>query len=416
MSELVTWWNSPVTASLAAGAMWLLAATCTAALAALVRLGAIQLAGLIAQKPRLLPGGAPRGDRFASLLLLGQFEVSVVLVGFALAAVRAGQMWGASGVASGLVALLGSAAVVVAGVVTARGRRIEVLATAMLVVLRPLVPLAVRLQDDSDETAFTHTDQADEDIDSHEVEAYLDAGQEAGILEREDAEMIASIVDFGDTVVREIMTPRTDIVAIPLDADFTTVERAFTESMFTRIVVFGDSVDRVEGVVHVKDVLRAAVEGAAPPLRTLLRIVPLVPETKPLRDLLREFLANHQQIAVVVDEYGGTSGIVTLEDVLEEIVGEIQDEHQREAPEVSPEGDGVFLVSGSAHVEILDELFDVEIGDEGFDSVAGLVLDCLGHLPRPGERGTWRGLEFEAVEVDRRRLRRVRVRRAEVAT
>ena len=414
MSELVTWWSSPVTATLVAAAMGLLAATNTAALAALVRLGAIQLAGLIAQRPRLLPAGPPRGDGFASLLLLGQFEVSVVLVAFALAVVRAGTLWGASPVSSGLIALLGAGVVVVTGVSAARGRRIEPLATVMLVALRPLLPLAVRIQDGSDEAALTDTDVADGDVDSHEVEAYLDAGQEAGILEREDAEMIASIVDFGDTVVREIMTPRTDIVALPLDADFKTTEHAFTESMFTRIVVYGDSVDRIEGVVHVKDVLRAAVDGAAPPLRTLLRIVPLVPETKPLRDLLREFLASHNQIAVVVDEYGGTSGIVTLEDVLEEIVGEIQDEHQREAPEVASEGDGVFLVAGAAHVEILDELFDVEVGDEGFDSVAGLVLDGLGHLPRPGERATWRGLEFEAVEVDRRRLRRVRVRRAGV--
>ena len=115
---------------------------------------------------------------------------------------------------------------------------------------------------------------------------------------------------------------------------------------------------------------------------------------------------------MLVDEYGGTSGIVTLEDLLEEIVGEIQDEHQRATPEVQPEGEGVYLVQGSTHVETLEHLFGVEVGEVGFDSVAGLVLDRLGHLPRPGERVRWHGLEFEAVEVDRRRLRRVRIRRA----
>jgi CBS domain containing-hemolysin-like protein len=115
---------------------------------------------------------------------------------------------------------------------------------------------------------------------------------------------------------------------------------------------------------------------------------------------------------VVVDEYGGTSGIVTLEDILEEIVGEISDEHQREVPEVQKESEGVYLLDGAAHVEVLEELFGVEVGEVGFDSVAGLVLDRLGHLPRIGERAAWQGLDLEVVELDRRRLRRVRVRRS----
>ena len=132
-----------------------------------------------------------------------------------------------------------------------------------------------------------------------------------------------------------------------------------------------------------------------------------------MADLLREFQATRQQLAVVVDEYGGTSGIVTLEDVLEEIVGEIQDEHQREAPEVEREDGGAYVVVGNAHVDLLEELFGVEVGEDGFDSVAGLVLDRLGHLPRKGEKLTWQGIEMEVLETERRRLRRVRVRRLE---
>ena len=188
------------------------------------------------------------------------------------------------------------------------------------------------------------------------------------------------------------------------------VQKRFAESMFTRLAVYRETLDRIEGVVHVKDVLRAVVAGETPSAGELLRPVLVVPETKPLRELLREFQSLRQQLAVVVDEYGGTSGIVTLEDVLEEIVGEIQDEHQREVPDYEREGPGVFIVSGGAHFEVLEEIFDVEVGEVAFDSVAGLVLDQLGHVPRLGEKALWQGLELEVVEVDRRRLRRVRVR------
>jgi CBS domain containing-hemolysin-like protein len=148
----------------------------------------------------------------------------------------------------------------------------------------------------------------------------------------------------------------------------------------------------------------------------MMHPVLVVPETKLLRELLREFQASRQQLAVLVDEYGGTSGIATLEDVLEEIVGEIQDEHQREQPDIQPDGEGAYLVQGNAHIEQLEELFGVEVGEVGFDSVAGLVLDRLGHLPRPGEKVAWHGLELEAVDVDRRRLRRLRIRRTGAGT
>jgi putative hemolysin len=254
----------------------------------------------------------------------------------------------------------------------------------------------------------TQGDQSD--IDEHEMQAFIGAGEEAGIIEREDVELITSVVELSETVVREIMTPRTDIHALPLSTDFAHVQQRFAESMFTRLVVYRETLDRIEGVVHVKDVLRAAAAGETPTAGELLRPVLVVPETKELRELLREFQSLRQQLAVVVDEYGGTSGIVTLEDVLEEIVGEIQDEHQREGPDYDREGPGVFLVNGGAHVEVLEEIFDVEVGEVAFDSVAGLVLDRLGHVPRLGETAAWQGLVLEVVEVDRRRLRRVRVR------
>jgi CBS domain containing-hemolysin-like protein len=338
------------------------------------------------------------------------FGVGLVWLGFALAVVRAALLSGA-GLRSSLgLSLLAWVAVFALALLVVRGARVEPLAAVALATLGPFTPLlsaVARWEGQAEEAGAD-----DEAVDEHEVQAFIGAGEEAGILEREDAELVASIVDFSDTVAREIMTPRTDVVALPVDADFEAVARRFAESMFTRIPVYRETLDRIEGLLHVKDVLRASQAGTRPGVAELMHPVLVVPETKQLRELLREFQAARQQLAVLVDEYGGTSGIVTLEDVLEEIVGEIQDEHQREQPDVQPDGEGAYLVRGTTHIEELEELFGVEVGEPGFDSVAGLVLDRLGHLPRPGEKVTWRSLELEAVEVDRRRLRRLRVRRA----
>ncbi len=249
-------------------------------------------------------------------------------------------------------------------------------------------------------------------MDEHEVQAFIGAGEEAGILEREDAELVASIVELSDTVAREIMTPRTDMVALPASAGFAEVERLFADSMFTRVPVYRETLDRIEGVVHVKDVLRAVANGAAAAAADLLRPVLVVPETKPLRELLREFQAAHQQMAVVVDEYGGTSGIVTLEDILEEIVGEIQDEHQRETPEVESEDERRLSGGRRRPRRACSRTYSAwRWARWGSTRWRGWCWTGSAHAPRPGERTHWRGLDLEVVDVDRRRLRRVRIRR-----
>ena len=412
MSALAAWWGNPFTAVLIAIAMLVLLAAVIAGFVAVLRLGAIQLGGLLAQRTTLLPGYPRRGDGHASLVVFMLFGVGLVWLGFALAVVRAALLSGAGLRISLGLSLAAWVAVFALALLIVRGPRVEPLAAAALATLGPFTPLltaVARWEGQAEETG------ADEAVDEHEVQAFIGAGEEAGILEREDAELVASIVDFSDTVAREIMTPRTDVVALPVDADFEAVARRFAESMFTRIPVYRETLDRIEGLLHVKDVLRASQAGTRPGVAALMHPVLVVPETKLLRELLREFQEARQQLAVLVDEYGGTSGIVTLEDVLEEIVGEIQDEHQREQPDFQPDGDGAYLVRGNAHIEELEELFGVEVGETGFDSVAGLVLDRLGHLPRLGEKVSWRGLELEAVEVDRRRLRRLRIRRAGAA-
>ncbi len=415
MSEAVAaWLANPVTGVLFA-ALWLLVLmVVTVGVAGVIRTGGIQVMSLLSARPSLLPGYPRRGHMYPPLLLFLVSVLGLATLGWAGALMWLVDTVGVRALPAALAAVAGWVLAIAGGVGIASGDRAEGLAHAVLVMIRPAAPLLARLvASGPGEVDAPVVDGQDEDeeeeLDEHEVRAFIGAGEAAGILEREDAELITSVVELADTVAREIMTPRTDIVAAPADSDFEELQRLFVTSMFTRLPVYRETLDRIEGLVHVKDVLRAAAAGRRPPAGELLRPVPVVPETKPLRDLLREFQAERQQLAVVVDEYGGTSGIVTLEDVLEEIVGEIQDEHQAEVPDVEDEGSGSYLVAGGAHVEVLERLFGVEVGGMDFDSVAGLVLDRLGHLPKAGEIITWRGLSLEAVEVDRRRLKRVRV-------
>jgi len=406
---LAAWWANPVTALLVATVLWVLAGVGATSLVAVVRLGSIQLGGLLSQRGELLPGFPRRVDSTPAIVLFLAGVEGLLAVVLAVAVVRVGVLTQIGLGASLVVAFCAWLLLATLALGLARGPRVEAAARTTIVALRPATPLLcalARLEGGDEEPG---EENAGDELDEHEMQAFIGAGEEAGIIEKEDAELITSIVEMSDTVVREILTPRTDVVALPVSADFAQVQQRFAESMFTRLPAYRETLDRIEGVVHVKDVLRAAAAGEKPSAGALLRPVLVVPETKPLRELLREFQGSRQQLAVVLDEYGGTSGIVTLEDVLEEIVGEIQDEHQREGPEYEREAPDVFLVDASAHFEVLEEIFNVEVGEVAFDSVAGLVLDRLGHLPRLGEKAAWQGLVFEVVEVDRRRLRRVRV-------
>lgn len=414
MSEALSqWWANPITAVLFSALTAALAFLLMAGVFGVVRMGSIQFAGLLSARKSLLPR-VPRTFEAAAACVVflvgavaGLWVVLTAILWRAVTLVGAGELTAWAVVIVTWLGLVAGSARITAG------ERAESFAVASLHLLRPVAPviaLLARFQEAPEESTGEHRGEEDSEVDEHEVRAFIGAGEEAGILEHEEAELVASIVELSDTVAREIMTPRTDLVALPVEADFETVKTVFAESMFTRLPVYGRSLDHIEGVVHVKDVLKAVASNQSPSARALMRPVLVVPETKPLRDLLRLFQQSRQQLAVVVDEYGGTAGIVTLEDVLEEIVGEIQDEHQQQPPEIQPEGNSCYLIAGNAHVETLTELFGLELEDDAaYDSVAGLVLDRLGHLPRPGEKVEYRGLLFEVVEVERRRLKRVRV-------
>jgi CBS domain containing-hemolysin-like protein len=224
--------------------------------------------------------------------------------------------------------------------------------------------------------------------------------------------LLRTIVDFRETMVREVMTPRPDIVGIEATATIDRLQTLFREQQYSRVPVFKETLDNVVGFVFVKDLiqLRADAEGAHP-ITPLVRPATFVPETKRVFALLQEFQRNRLQIAMVVDEYGGTAGLVTLEDLLEEIVGEIRDEYDIEVEPVVDEGNGTFLFSGKAHVQELADRLKVDVEGGAFETVGGFLLSQLGRVPTAGERFEVDGLQVEVLEAERRRITRVRMRR-----
>jgi CBS domain containing-hemolysin-like protein len=239
--------------------------------------------------------------------------------------------------------------------------------------------------------------------------AYLEAGEQQGLIERDERRLLQSIVDFGDTLVREVMTPRPDIVAIRSDASLAELVALFREQEYSRIPVFKENLDNIIGMVYVKDLLQV---GEAQSITALMRTAYFVPETKRVSDLLKEFQRQRIRTAIVVDEYGGTAGLVSLEDLIEEIVGEIRDEYDVESEAVTDEGNASFVFSGKTGIDELADRLEVPIEPEGFATVGGYLLSRLGRVPVVGEVFEIDGLSVEVLEAERRRVNRVRIRRA----
>ena len=246
-----------------------------------------------------------------------------------------------------------------------------------------------------------------------QVPAAGENGSEENVIsEAEGRELLQSIVDFTETVVREVMTPRPDIIAIRQDATLADLRVLFREEQYSRIPVYGDNLDNIVGIVFVKDLV-ALPPGAEPPLTTLMRSAYFVPESKRVSELLKEMQRRQAQMAIVVDEYGGTAGLVSVEDLLEEIVGEIRDEYDVESETVTEESPGVFVFSGKVSVDEVRDRLDVEVEREGFETVGGYLLSHLGRMPYVGETFDVDSLSVEVLEVERRRITKVRVRRRE---
>jgi putative hemolysin len=233
---------------------------------------------------------------------------------------------------------------------------------------------------------------------------------EGAISDEEGRELLQSVVDFTETVVREVMTPRPDIVAVPVTASIQDLRTLFREEQYSRMPVYRENLDNIVGVAFVKDLV-ALPPGAEPPMTTLMRSGYFVPESKRVSELLKEMQRRQVQMAVVVDEYGGTAGLVTIEDLLEEIVGEIRDEYDVEADTVTDEGHDVFVFKGKVSVDEVRDRLGITIEREGFETVGGYLLAHLGRMPYVGETFDVDELSVEVLEVERRRITKVRVRR-----
>lgn len=244
------------------------------------------------------------------------------------------------------------------------------------------------------------------------TDATTSPSDRAAIEEREEHALLQSVVDFGDTRVREVMTPRPDIVAVPSDATLEQLRTIFTEEQYSRLPVFKQSLDTVLGFVFVKDLVTLVdVPGSTHVVGQLMRPAHVVPETKRVADLLRDLQREHVQSAIVHDEYGGTAGLVTIEDLLEEIVGEIRDEYDVETEPIIDEGAGSFVFDGRVSIDHVSKRLDVVIKPQGFGTVAGYILARLGRVPQAGESFEIDEFCVDVLEAERRRLHRIRLRR-----
>lgn len=248
------------------------------------------------------------------------------------------------------------------------------------------------------------------DEEEQEVEAAVeDSGAEPADLEELERKMIRNIIDLELTVAREIMIPRMDIIATDAARSPEDVVDLIVQHGLSRIPIYEETIDNVVGVVYAKDLLRAMRNGPATDLRSLARPAYFIPETKKVDELLKEFLAQRVHIAIVVDEYGGTAGLVSLEDLLEEIVGDIEDEYDRTEQPIQPLSADTAVLDARVSIDELNELFDTEIESEDFATVGGLVYARLGKIPGPGDEVRVDGLTISVLSTVGRRIKKVRV-------
>jgi CBS domain containing-hemolysin-like protein len=248
-------------------------------------------------------------------------------------------------------------------------------------------------------------------VSEQELLGIVEAAAQDEVIEHEERELIESIIEFGDTVAREIMMPRPDMVIIPNEGTVTSALDLAIANGYSRLPVFGSGDDDVIGLAYTKDLIRAEREGRGDlSVLDLVRPVRFIPENKPVSNLMREMQAGKFHIAIVADEYGDVAGLVTLEDCLEELVGEIVDEYDVEEHRVERLPDGDYLVDGGMSIDELNELLGGELPNDDWDTLGGLVFNTLGHVPDAGEMLEFDGWRFIAEEVEGRRVRLVRVR------
>jgi CBS domain containing-hemolysin-like protein len=249
-------------------------------------------------------------------------------------------------------------------------------------------------------------------VSEDEIKAMVDEAERDDVIEEEEREMIHSIFEFGDTILREVMVPRPDMVAVPVTTSLQEVLELILRTGYSRIPVYQGDIDDVVGLAYAKDVLRRLHDGQADkPLADILRAAPYMPESMKAAECLREMRRRKSHMVIVIDEYGGTAGVVTIEDLLEEIVGEITDEYDLEEPNVEPLPDGDYRVNARLGIDEVNELLDVELPATEWDSIGGLLFNVVGGVPREGQEVEFQGLRLRAERVQGRRIGRVRIHR-----
>ena len=245
-----------------------------------------------------------------------------------------------------------------------------------------------------------------------EIQELLDEGEEQGLITHHEGQMINSIFEFRDTLIHEIMTPRTEIVCADVEMGIPEVLKLITREGFTRIPVYSESLDNIIGILNAKDLLVCVDDpGSCPDIKKLTKQPYFVPETMRIVDLLRAFQAKKNHMAIVTDEFGGVRGLITLEDVLEEIVGEIDDEYDKDEPQWRALQDGSLMIYAKEDIEEVESFFKMELPEGPYESVGGFIIHQLGHLPKAGETVELDTLLFKVVTATKRHIKTVKIQR-----
>ncbi len=243
-----------------------------------------------------------------------------------------------------------------------------------------------------------------------EIQQIIGEGEEQGLISEDEGEMIQGIFSFRDTLAREIMIPRTDMVSVRFDATVRDVIQLILDSGHSRIPVYQDSVDNIIGILHAKDLLHCWGRDELQ-VRDMVRPPYFIPETKRVSDLLRDLRHRKSHMAIVIDEYGGTAGIITLEDIIEEIIGDIMDEYDSEEDWIVHQDDGSLLVDARLDVEELEDVLGIEFPEGKFESIGGFIISLLGRVPEAREQVVFRDLEMTVESADSRKIEKIRIRR-----
>lgn len=249
-------------------------------------------------------------------------------------------------------------------------------------------------------------------VTEEEFHELMEASEEEGLINEEESDMIRAIFSLGETVVREVMVPRTDMACVSVDVTTDELLATIIDCGHSRIPVYDGTVDNITGILYAKDLLRYWGNNSPDlDIKTIVRQPFYIPESKNLEELLQEFKKRRVHIAIVIDEYGGTSGLITIEDLLEQIVGDIQDEFDAEEELIQPQADGSAILDARLPIEEFEKLFDVEVERDKFDTVGGLIFSLLGRIPRTGDEVSTAGIRFTVLSAGERRIGKLRAER-----